>query len=111
MRKLRQEEYDLIVFLLKNKLKFVHLINGLSEQLVEEMDDGGMGSLRFVSPKTQRRFGQEIAEATFPDEDNIPVSFAINLDEGGDLYELDVFEADFSLLKRFPAAPYNPIDQ
>jgi len=79
----------------------------MSDVLVEEMKDGGMGSLKFISTDGETHsFGQEIAEMTLLDIDGVPVSFAINLDESGNIFELDVFKSDFSKLKKFPIQPY-----
>lgn len=70
---------------------------------VVEISDGGMGSLRFAGPKNEnRRFGETISQAEFIDEDGIAVSVAINLDQEGNLYELDIWKVDFSPLKRWP---------
>jgi hypothetical protein len=48
--------------------------------LVEEMNDGGMGSLRFVG-SADRRFGKCVGEAEFDDEDGMLVSVALNVDQ------------------------------
>jgi hypothetical protein len=75
----------------------------LSDILVEEMDDGGMGSLRFVDDRVDnRKFGAQVAEAAFLDEDGVPVSITLNIDERGELFELDLFKADNTPLRRFP---------
>ena len=81
------------------------LLRCLEPALVEEMNDGGMGSLRFLSrPKAERRFGAMVAEAEFYDEDGVVVSAAVNVDQWGDLYELDIWKTDFTALKRWPNA-------
>jgi hypothetical protein len=46
--------------------------------------------------------GKKIAEAEFTDEDGIPVSAVLNLDDKGQLFELDMWKVDFSALKRYP---------
>lgn len=73
--------------------------------LVEEMRDGEMGSLRFSGPEA-RRYGSTLAEAEFTDADGTPVSVALMLDEAGDLFELDIWKVDFSPLIRIP-----PVEQ
>lgn len=65
------------------------------------MNDGGMGSLRFVGEEG-RKFGSIAAEANFRDEDGVAVSVVVILDQHGALYEFDVFKADGSCLRRFP---------
>jgi hypothetical protein len=108
MRNLKKEEFDLIVFMLKDSSIYMHIVNNLSTSTVQEMVDEGMGSLRFkYDDEKIRRFGKEVASVSILDIDQIPVSFAINIDEDGNLFELDVFKGDFSPLKRFPIPPYN----
>lgn len=75
---------------------------GLSSALVEPMDDGEMGSLTFLSTTEGRCIGRELCSAEFLDADGIPVIATINLDNYGDLFELDIWKADFSPLTRFP---------
>jgi hypothetical protein len=72
---------------------------------VEEMADGGMGSLRFVrgEPLVSERC-HEIARATYTDQDGVLVSIVVNGDESGHLRELDIWKTDFSPLVRFPRA-------
>jgi hypothetical protein len=79
---------------------------GLSRHcLVEPMADGGMGSLRFQSlfnAHSDRALGEAIVQGEFNDCDGIPVSFTINVDRDGMLYELDLWRVDFNPLQRIP---------
>lgn len=71
--------------------------------LVEDMQDGGMGSIRFVaSGEPERRFGDAVAEAEYIDEDGVLVSITINVDQNKNLYEVDFWKVDFSPLRRYP---------
>lgn len=107
MRKLTNDEYNLVIFLLEDKPGTQQIVDNLHLREVEEIDDGGMGSLRFVSNDgTERKFGKEIAEFSLKDLDGMMVSFAIFFDEEGDIFELDIFKADFSPLIQFPSPPY-----
>ncbi|MCW2411880.1 hypothetical protein M2345_001639 [Sphingobium sp. B8D3D] len=72
------------------------------ELLVEEMDDGGMGSLSFVSQKLERTYGGEAGSCGFYDEDGMQVRVGLILDQDGDLYELDLWKVDFSPLIKIP---------
>jgi len=102
-RKLRKEEAVLIAAMLRNNPKANELLPSLSESRVRDMNDGAMGSLRFRSADhRRRRFSKKIAEAEFTDEDGALVSAVVNLDENGELYELDIWKVDFSALKRYP---------
>jgi hypothetical protein len=108
MRRLRKCEYDLIVHLLNETPNNQYLIPMLRDSMVEELNDGGMGSLTFIrNDKPLQRIGNMIGEISLLDKDKVPVSFAILLDSDGDLYELDVFKADSSPLIEFPLPPYN----
>ena len=73
----------------------------LDDALVTEMQDGGMGSIRFVGESERRRAGA-IAEATYVDDDGVTVSIELNVDEAGGL-ELDLWKVDFSSLRRYPS--------
>jgi len=104
-RVIKKREYDFLIRVEKAVRKDFHAIGLSPETMVEEMDDGGMGSLRFplVSDKDlNRRLGSIAAEGEFSDEDGIPVKFSINLDSNGRLFELDIWRVDFEPLKRFP---------
>ncbi|WP_400192293.1 DUF6984 family protein [Hymenobacter sp. B81] len=69
---------------------------------VVDLDDGGMGSFQFVSPKTERRFGRVLAETQYADADGVPVLASLYLDREGELYELDSWKVDYSPLRRIP---------
>ena len=62
-----------------------------------------MGSLRFVSSRPQQ-LGAVIAEAAAADTDGVPIEIAVNLDQAGDLFELDMWKVDFSPVQHFPNA-------
>jgi hypothetical protein len=101
-RKLRKEEVDLITAMARHSSKSNEVLRSLSDRLVEDMKDGGMGSLRFKdADNRERRLGKKIAEAEFTDEDGIPVSAVLNLDDNGELFELDIWKVDFTALKRY----------
>jgi len=71
------------------------------------MDDGGMGSLRLWVPGATgvQRFGAAVAELEFTDSDGVPVSVSLYVDQEGRPFELDLFKADFSALRRLPDSP------
>lgn len=69
---------------------------------VSDLDDGGMGSLRFVSGKKHPRYGRTIAEGWFKDLDDIPVALALYVDRDDDLFELDSWKVDFTPRLRLP---------
>ena len=71
--------------------------------LVEEMNDGGMGSL-LLSPRPStpraRRFGKQAADCRFLDADGVVVIASLNLDKAGELFELDIWKVNYAPLIR-----------
>ena len=107
-RDLRAEERILVSFLLQAAKKGEDYISEFfSETQCHDMNDGGMGSIRFVyhgethSPDT-RKFGGEMSSCHFTDDDGVLVSVALYADTSGIPFELDVWKVDFSPLIRIP---------
>ncbi|MDX3967543.1 MAG: hypothetical protein QHD01_13185 [Bradyrhizobium sp.] len=96
-RPLTPNERDLIVYILGQSSSFYGDFD-----LVEDMNDGGMGSLRFMG-SADRLWGKCIGEAEFDDADGVLVSVALNIDQRGELFELDLWKVDFSPLQRIAA--------
>jgi hypothetical protein len=102
-RPLRLEERDLVLALLRHLPSFEALSQLLGRALIVDMNDGGMGSIKFLPPgRRDRRFGMEVAKAHYTDEDGVLVSIALNLDNHGELFEMDFWKTDFSPLIRYP---------
>jgi hypothetical protein len=102
-RKLRKEEANLIAAIVRDSPWAEQVTQSLPRQLVEDMPDGGMGSLRFkMTDDPDRRFGKEIGEVLFTDEDGVMVSATVNLDNNDKLFELDIWKVDSSPLRRYP---------
>ncbi len=103
VRDLTKAEHKLMLCLLKESQISLNIdINSLK---VMEMNDGGMGSLYFVSDKklrNERLFGGTIAEKVFYDTDGVMLSITLNVDKEGILYELDIWKVDFSPLNEIP---------
>ena len=96
-RKLRPAERELIIALAPG------FRVGLDDALVAEMQDGGMGSIRFLGEIDRCRAGS-LAQAKYVDDDGVTVSIELNVDEAGKLFELDFWKVDFSPLHRYPTA-------
>jgi hypothetical protein len=82
--------------------------DALDAYRVRDMLDGGMGSIRFATEGEDRggaRFS--VAEISHQDIDGVPVSFALNLDDHGEPWEIDSFKADNSPLRQPP--PYSEV--
>ena len=101
MRKLTSQEKKIIIKLLQaNKSKLEEFTQHIDNYFVENMNDGGMGSIRFIRNSQQKRIlGEVIAEEEFIDEDQIPVLISLNLDSEGEFFELDIWKVDFSPVK------------
>lgn len=73
--------------------------------LVRPMDDGEMGSLHLF-PKGDvidgRAFGEQVSDFQFTDLDGVEVIASLNLDNAGNLFELDIWKTDFGKLLKLP---------
>jgi hypothetical protein len=103
-RLLRPDEKSLLAALISKAHGPKDLVESLSNCRVEEMSDGGMGSLRF-SPQDgrPRLLGERLLDAEFADVDGVPIMVRVNLDDCGELYELDIWKVDFSPVVQFPS--------
>lgn len=104
LRKPSTEELRFISFLIReSKLK----VSPKWEEslMVTSMDDAGLGSLLLYpngSIVSGREFGRVLFEVEFKDTDNVPVVASLNLDQHGELFELDIWKVNFDPLIRFP---------
>lgn len=106
VRKLKKCEIEILQILIQSSGTANYaLLDGLKHLSVNEMDDGGMGSIYFLSKsKGVRGLGETVAEAEFKDIDGVTVSLCLNLDNRGELLELDMWKTDFSELKLWPSS-------
>ena len=99
MRKLNENEKELIALLLsKSNLNF-KMLNDLSNIDVIDLDDGGMGSIEFVREGLDREFGTAILNAVTYDIDDRKIMIELSVDSEDYLYQLDAFTEDFLPLK------------
>ena len=104
-RPLRPSERELIERMLTGQDVKPGVAAKLPSVLVEDMQDGGMGSIRFLtSDHSARHLGKVIAQAEYVDDDGVLVSIVINADHENELYEVDFWKVDFSPLNRYPKA-------
>ena len=101
LRPLRPEEDSLVRALLQHVTGGEQLLHQLECAQVRNMDDGGMGSLKFAGGD-HRSLGSCLVEAEYLDRDGVPVSIALNSDTNGMLYELDMWKVDFAPLQEYP---------
>jgi hypothetical protein len=102
LRSLCTEEYSLIHALLGHVRDGEQLLRQLEHAQVRDMNDGGMGSLEFAGGR--RPLGRLLVEAEYLDRDGVLVSIALNADQSGRLYELDMWKVDFAPLQEFPTS-------
>ena len=101
-RALRAEEARLIRSMLVASKDSAALMPQVDIATVEDMLDGGMGSLWFSSDEP-RRLGAVVAEADYVDMDGVPLSIVINVDQNGQLFELDIWKVNFLPLECYPS--------
>ena len=101
-RSLRAEDDTLIRSMLHAYKGGAALIQQVDGAMVEDMRDGGMGSLRFSS-NVPRSLGTAVAEADYVDSDGVPVSIVVNVDQQGLLFELDIWKVNFLPLECYPS--------
>lgn len=100
-RSLRDAEKALLTALLSTHPDFHRFVEEIATAKVNDMSDGGMGSVEFIAPG-ERSLGATLVEADYVDSDGVPVSIAVSADDKGGLYELDFWKTDFSPLNQYP---------
>jgi len=99
---LRTEEDLLIRVLLSSQQNKLDFLRQLDIALVSDMQDGGMGSIRFVCDEN-RHLGRAIVEADYVDSDDVLVSIVVNVDQNERLFEVDMWKVNFLPLRRYPS--------
>src|SRR5436305_15315945 len=68
--------------------------------LVQKMDDGGMGSFSIFENEddigTKRKFGKQVSEYEYVDDDGVLVLVSLYLDEQNKPFEVDVWKVDYN---------------
>lgn len=101
-RLLTKEEFLFLKILLRLAFPTVTNIEAdMAEIKVADMP-GGMGSLLFYNDRDHRKLGSVAIQVWFKDSDGVDVNASINIDEQGELFELDIWKVDYSTLLRFP---------
>lgn len=69
------------------------------------MSDGGMGSLQLFrkgEPPRERHLGRKLSDVQFDDVDGVAVLASLNVDQRGELFELDIWKTNFSATIALP---------
>lgn len=104
LRNPSDEELGLLETLIIRANDLVLNPNWRDDLRVESMNDGAMGSLKIVPLNTSsyRKLGKTVSELEFDDADGVKVFAALNIDQNGQLFEIDIWKTDFSPLIRIP---------
>jgi hypothetical protein len=106
-RAVSADEKATLSALLRLKPETTRFIGDLESLAVQEMADGGMGSLLLIprcAETVTRSFGRQIVAAEFTDNDGVLVSVTVNTDNQDRLYELDMWKVTFAPLLHWPDA-------
>ncbi len=67
---------------------------------VQKMNDGGMGSFSIFPDVTDilisRKFGKQISEFEFIDDDGVTVIISLSVDEKNKPFEIDIWKTDYT---------------
>lgn len=98
-RKIRQNEIDLVHFLLGQLELSVE--EHVLPEIVHEYEGGVMGSISFQLTENPQYAG-DLIQVRYMDTDSIPVIITLTHDVEGKLLDLDFWKADFSKLLHYP---------
>jgi hypothetical protein len=104
LRKLSVQERHLLEALIRHANDLVLDPRWQDDLLVESMSDEGMGSVRLVpgNASSYRKYGGTVSNLEFEDADEVKVLVALNVDQNGHLFEIDIWKTDFRPLIRIP---------
>lgn len=98
-RKIRQEETDLVTFLLQ-QCNLTSTDYPIAEE-VYEYEGGIMGSINFAGSDPDA-YDVDLIQAEYQDEDGVDVLITLTKDTSNRLLDLDFWKMDFSKLIRYP---------
>jgi hypothetical protein len=98
-RKIRENERELIIFLLK-KLGLTLEKYPINED-VEEYEGGKMGSISMGNPDISP-YKDDLIQANYVDSDGVEVVITLTQDTNNQLLDLDFWKVDFSKLITYP---------
>ncbi|MES2795135.1 MAG: hypothetical protein V4683_04170 [Bacteroidota bacterium] len=98
LRKIRDEEKELILFLLE-KLNSTTVGTVISE-LVDDYEGAKMGSIGLGKPEAV--YAGDLIQVEYVDSDKVPVVITLTKDTDNQLLDLDFWKVDFSKLLVYP---------
>jgi hypothetical protein len=103
VRKLRDEEMQLVIDLTSGKPNSESIQKDLDKLLVTDLSDGGMGSVRTAEESGESaRKTSTIANGLYSDSDGTIISVEVSVDANGKLFEIDIWKTDFSVTMVYP---------
>ncbi len=99
IRKIRNEERGLILFLLHQR-GFIENEYPIAEE-VSEYEGGIMGSINFAGSDPDQ-YDSDLIQAEYTDSDGVEVLISLTKDKNNHLLDLDFWKSDFSKLLRYP---------
>lgn len=105
LRNLSPDELRLLDFLICGAEGLVALNGWATRMKVADMNDSGMGSIRLFPGGTDlvdASFGKQASACQFTDKDGVEVIASLNLDQRGNLYELDIWKTNFGKMICIP---------
>lgn len=102
MKRLMTESEKILIIQLLVKSEGVNWSDAwLNSVMVEPMNDGGMGGIRFLS-SSERKMSRMATEMSFKDADGVTAVVSLNVDKFNEPYEMDIWKVDFSPLTKIP---------
>ena len=98
-RQIRQEEIDLVVFLLQ-QCSFIITDYPVADE-VHEYEGGIMGSINFAGSDPDA-YDVDLIQAEYKDVDGVDVLITLTKDKNNRLLDLDFWKMDFSKLICYP---------
>ncbi|MFY7861791.1 MAG: DUF6984 family protein [Chitinophagales bacterium] len=100
-RNIKDEEKILITSILE-LANSVERITSIPE-VVYDLDDGGMGSIKFTN-NPAKVYGKDLLQVSYFDSETTPVIITLTVDKNDDLFELEFWKVNFEKLLRYPKA-------
>lgn len=104
IRKINNNERAIVEYLVKQGSMLFP--DGWNQNLfVQPMDDGGMGSFLIFQNMSdigvKRKFGKQVSEFEYIDDDGVTVLVALNVDEQNKLFEVDIWKTNYKPVIKF----------
>lgn len=108
IRKINKTEIGVLEYLMKKAS--IQLRNDWSNNLfIQQLDDGGMGGFLIFESKdgtdAKRKFGKQVSEFEFTDDDGVLVLVSLNVDQNNQPFEVDIWKTNFDPVIKLKIPP------